>query len=119
MTDQIVCTVCPLGCIMEVEHTRDRILSVTGNRCKRGLGYAEKEILHPERTVTTTVRIRGGAIGLLPVKTSRSIAKDLVFTVMKEANAVCVNAPVKMGTVIIANIAGSGADLVATRTIEA
>ncbi len=117
MNRKLICISCPLGCSLEVEFDAKKILSVTGNSCKRGAEYAEKEIFHPERIVTTTVKVRGAAIDFLPVKTASSVPKQLTFKVMEAARHIEVKAPVKLGDVIIPDVAGTGVDLVATRSL--
>lgn len=118
MKRSIICISCPLGCNLSVEHDDKVILSVTGNTCKLGPKYAAKEVFAPERVVTSTIKIEGAKIPLLPVKTDRSVSKDKMFDVMKEIYKFKVKAPVKRGDAICKNICNSGADLVATRTLN-
>ena len=54
---ELTCIGCPLGCLINVEIRDGKIISVTGNTCKRGWEYAVKEMTDPTRIVTTTVRI--------------------------------------------------------------
>jgi len=118
MKKELICINCPLGCNLEVTYDKKKIIRVKGNTCKRGEQYAEKEIFHPERIVTTTVRVKGADIPLVPVKTAQSVPKKLSFKIMKEAFSVCVEAPVKTGDVVIKDILGTGVDLVATRNLK-
>ena len=109
----LTCIVCPKGCELRVELDENgKIKDVSGYTCKRGLVYAEAECTHPTRTVTSTVRTVDGAI--LPVKTSSAIPKELIFAAMKEINAARAAADAKIGDVIIADVLGTGADVVAT-----
>jgi len=117
MKSNLLCTSCPFGCRLEVEHDDREIFSVTGNRCKKGLEYAEHEIFDPRRVVTTTVRISGAPIELVPVKTDRSIPKKLCFDIVQAASRICLHAPVNCGDVVIENVCGSGANLVVTRSL--
>jgi CxxC motif-containing protein len=119
MTENLLCLSCPLGCELTVDHTGKELREVRGHRCPRGLEYAEKEIFHPERIVTTTVRITGAAIDLLPVKTDKSVPRELCFQVIAAASACIVNAPVRRGQPLITDLAGTGANLVAARTLPA
>ncbi len=114
-TREMICIVCPQGCRLTVEEKNDGEIVVMGNACNRGIPYAKKELTNPTRVVTSTVKINGGIHKRLPVKTSIDIPKGLNFAVMKELNNVEVNAPIKVGTVLIKNILGTGADIVATR----
>ncbi len=113
---ELVCIVCPRGCRLQVDE--DNGYAVTGNSCPRGEEYGKNELQHPTRVLTTTVRVTGGVHRRLPVKTSTAIPKDLLFEAMEVANAVSVAAPVQPGQVIVENLLGTGADLVAGRGIE-
>ncbi len=113
----LTCIVCPRGCLLSIElDGKGTPLSVSGNACKRGLAYAEKECTHPERTVTSTVRTECGNV--VAVKTSAAVPKEKVFSVMEEINAVRARCPIKVGDVIIENVAGTGACVVATAECE-
>jgi CxxC motif-containing protein len=118
MIRELICINCPQGCNITVEYGEQEIFSVEGNECKLGVKYAEKEIFHPERIVTTTVRIFGASIPLLPVKTDRSVPKDLSFKIVEQASKIRAEAPVKVGDVIIENILNTGANLVATLSLR-
>lgn len=118
MKKVIICISCPLGCNLSVEYNDKIITGVLGNACNRGSQYAEKEIFSPERVVTSTVKITGAKIPLLPVKTDCSVSKEKMFSVMEEIFKIQVKAPIKRGHIICKNICGSGANLVATRTLE-
>lgn len=123
MTKDLVCIVCPNGCRLRVtvpdggEPTPEEI-EVSGNRCARGVEYARQEITSPRRVLTSTVKLSGGRHIRLPVKTSRSIPKTKLFEVMRRLDGVEVKAPVHTGQVIVQNVSGTGADIVATRDME-
>lgn len=53
----------------------------------------------------------------LPVKTSAPVPKASIMDVMREVNRITVRGPARLGDVIAANIAGTGVDLLATRTM--
>ena len=108
----LTCIVCPKGCELHVELDGGNIKKVEGYTCKRGLVYAEAECTHPTRTVTSTVRTVGGAV--LPVKTSSPIPKELIFELMRTINSATAKDDAKIGDVIIKNVLGTGADVVAT-----
>lgn len=111
MTRQMTCIICPRGCTLQVEQEGERI-TVSGNACKRGEVYARAECTHPERTLTTTVATEDG--GVLPVKTNRPVPKETLFACMKEINRVVAPAHVQPGDVLLHDLLGTGADLVAT-----
>jgi CxxC motif-containing protein len=115
---EIVCIVCPTGCRIRVRGSDDQRLSISGNECKRGEQYALKEITDPCRTLITTVRIEHGTLRRLPVRTDREIPKASIFPCMEVINRVRVEAPVEIGQVIIPDVLGTGADVVATRSMR-
>ena len=114
---EMICIVCPKGCRLSVDQRPDGEILVMGNGCNRGIPYAKKELTNPTRVVTSTVKINGGIHKRLPVKTSTDIPKGLNFAVMKELEKIEVNAPIKVGTVLIKNILDTGADIVTTRNM--
>ncbi len=107
-----------MGCNLEVIYDADKIISVKGNECPRGKEYAAREMFHPERIVTTTVRVKGAAIPTLPVKTARSIPKGIGIKIVQAASKITITAPVEAGDIIIKDVLGTGVNLIATRTIE-
>ena len=109
---ELTCIVCPMGCRMNIEKDGEG-WKVTGNTCKRGETYAIQETTCPMRTLTSLVRISGGEGPLCPVKTANVIPKAKLAEALVEVKAACAQAPVKIGDVIISNIAGTGVDLVA------
>lgn len=114
MKKSLVCVSCPLGCNIEVEMENGEVISVTGNTCKRGDAYARTEMTHPVRSLTSTVKVKGGSHPVVPVKSAKPIPKEKMFECMKQINSVTVDAPVKIGDVIIENVLGTGVDIVAT-----
>lgn len=117
MKKEIICTVCPRGCHVMVEGEGEKILSVEGHSCKRGLEYASAEFAHPVRILTTTVKIAGVAGDLLPVRSNKPVPKEKLFACMDEIRQAQVQLPVKRYDVVIANICGTGVDIVATKTV--
>ena len=113
----LTCIVCPKGCPMTVTLSDDgKVLDVKGNTCPRGKVYADSECTHPVRTVTSTVFCEGG--GIISVKTSSPIPKELVFRVMEEINLVRAPKSTVIGDVIIKNVLDTGADVVASSNIN-
>ena len=113
MDRELTCIVCPRGCNLVVKFNTDgSILEITGNACKRGVTYAENECTHPKRTVTSTVRCADGRI--IAVKTADVIPKERVFDAMREINAARPEGEIKIGDVIIENVAETGVSVVAT-----
>ena len=115
MTRELTCIVCPKGCQLKVELEDKKIVSVTGYTCKRGVAYAEAECTAPMRTLTTTAAVEGG--GVVPVKTDKTIPKELLFEAMKAVNEARVPKDAKLGYVVIENLLGTGANIVTTRNV--
>ena len=105
MKRNLTCIVCPRGCRMTVELEDKRVLSVSGNFCPRGIGYAEAECTHPTRTVTTTARCSDGS--LVSVRTQKPIPKERMMDCMSMVNAMVVQLPVAVGDVIVEDAFGS------------
>lgn len=111
----LICITCPKGCHLTVDE--DNNFAVTGNACPRGAEYARNELLHPVRVITSTVRVAGAAIPRLPVKTDKPLAKEKMFECMELINSLDVQAPVKVGQVLAANILGTDVNIVATKSL--
>lgn len=115
-----LCIGCPLGCRLEVdEDDHGDIVEVRGSSCKKGDRYAVQEHTDPRRGVTTTVAISGGLWPRLPVKTTDDIPKDQVLSACEALRRVRVEAPVKLGDVVMRDLLGTGCDVVATRDMPA
>lgn len=110
---KLTCIVCPKGCALTVEFDdAGAIVNISGHTCPRGKDYAYAECTMPVRTVTSTVRCKDGEV--VAVKTSAPIPKAMVFDVMREINGLSVECDVKIGDVVIADVLGTGADVVVT-----
>lgn len=107
-----------MGCSLQVEIEANDIKSVTGNSCKRGEMYARQEVFHPMRMITSIVPVTNGDIAMVSVKTSQPVEKEKIFDVMKALKDLKVQAPVEIGQVLIENIAGTKASVVATKNIN-
>lgn len=116
-TRELTCIGCPMGCTVTVTMENGKVTSVTGNTCPKGDAYARKEVTNPTRIVTSTVRVIGGIAPMVNVKTSSDIPKDKIFDCIEAIKDVTVAAPVKIGDVILTNVAGTGIDIVAARNI--
>ena len=103
-TKNLTCIGCPMGCALTVTYepgNRDSV-KVTGNTCKKGELYAIDEVTNPTRIVTGTVRV----------------PKNRIFDVAHELMNISVEAPAKIGDVVVKDICGTGADLIITRNVE-
>ncbi|MDF2674345.1 MAG: hypothetical protein K0R09_2613 [Clostridiales bacterium] len=110
---KMTCINCPLGCSLEVR-INDEDIQVSGNKCKRGLEYGVNEIKDPRRIVTSTMKVISGDKPLVSVKTDSEIPKKLIFEAMKIISKSSINAPVKIGDILLENILDTGINIVAT-----
>lgn len=115
-TKTLTCIGCPMGCALTARVT-EQGLQISGYTCRRGLAYAQKELTHPARTVTSTVRVSGGAAPVVSVRTATDVPKEAIRQVMAAIHALTVPAPVKLGDVLAENIAGTGVALTATKSV--
>ena len=118
MIKELTCINCPMGCLVTVTMDGDEITDISGYTCPRGKTYAEKEVTNPTRVVTSTVKVVGGKRERVACKTAEDIPKDKIMDVMRAINAAEVQAPVVIGEVLIANVADTGVDVVATRDLN-
>ena len=113
---ELVCIVCPNGCTLHIEGDGKNI-KISGQKCKKGLTFAQNEITNPMRSICSTVRTAFSEIPVLPVKVSCEIPKDKIFEVMQAINGVTVRERIGTGDIIIINVCGTNADIIATSNI--
>ncbi|HML38387.1 MAG TPA: FAD-dependent oxidoreductase [Bacillota bacterium] len=113
----ITCIMCPNGCEIDYD--------LHGGMCGKGPAYVKNEVLNPKRTLTSSVRVTGGAAAsanganagiapLVSVKTSGSIPKEKLPDAMRIISGLAVEAPVEPGQVIMKDFIEEGIDLIAT-----
>ncbi len=112
----ITCINCPMGCRMTVALDGERVLSVTGNTCKRGETYARREVTAPVRMVTAVIPVRGSAMPV-SVKTREPIPKKDIPACMAALRGLSLTAPVRAGETVLADVCGSGVDVIATKSV--
>jgi len=115
-TKIITCIGCPSGCEMTVTKIGDTF-QVEGNQCKRGEKYAIEEFTAPKRILTTTLQVKNGVLPLIPVRTDKPIPKERLFDCMKYLSSIIVPAPIKMGQVLVKNVLGLNANIIASRDL--
>lgn len=115
---ELICIGCPMGCMVTVEMDGNEVRSVSGYTCPRGKTYAEKEVKDPTRIVTSTVKVTGGVRERVACKTASDIPKGKIADVMKDINAACAAAPVRIGDILIENAAGTGVGVIATANVD-
>lgn len=114
---EMICINCPMGCRLTVDDTDKNNIIVSGNTCPRGKVYAVNEVTAPKRMVTGSVRVAGGSIAMVSVKTREAIPKELIFPCLEQLKQVTLVAPVHIGDVAVANVCGCGVDVVVTKNV--
>lgn len=117
MEQLITCINCPVGCRMTVNVENGEVTSVTGNSCKRGVTYAAQESVAPMRMITAAVPVAGRRLPV-SVKTRTPVPKGLIFACMRQISALALQAPVHRGETVLADVCGTGVDVIATKTVE-
>jgi len=102
----------------EFDITEGKILFLEGNNCKRGIKFAQAELKNPLRLLTTTVGIDSKKVRRLAVRSDVPVPKDKVAGMIRIARQKKVEAPVKMGQIIVADILKTGASIIASSTVE-
>ena len=110
----ITCVQCPMGCQLKVTIDDGEVVSVEGNTCPRGRTYGEREATCPERVVTSLVSVAGDSRPV-PCKTVAAVPKELVEQVLIEIKNTRLEPGVRVGDVLIRDVAGTGIDVIATR----
>ena len=112
---KMICINCPKGCELDVEQVGDEV-RVTGHTCPRGEAYGRAELVNPTRMVTGLVRV-AGMRKPLPVKTRTAIPKGKIDATLFAMHQATVQLPVRIGDVIIPDVADTGVDVVATANL--
>lgn len=118
-TRQFVCTMCPIGCPLELEFDGEEIREIQGQQCNRGAKYAKQEFTDPRRSFSTTVAIEGGIYPRLPVKLTAAIPKARLIEAAEAIHRIRLQAPVAMGEVVLSGLLGfEDVDVVACRPMR-
>jgi len=107
------CVVCPWGCTLKVDGE-----NISGYSCARGLKYAKAEQTDPRRAISGSVRILNAVQNVVPVKTSAPLPKHLLREAAALLYTIKIEAPVKTGDIIVANILGTDSHFIAARSME-
>ena len=114
MKRDMICIICPRGCSLTAEITENGV-QVSGNACPKGEEYAINECTNPVRTVTATVRVSNRYNTMASVKTVTPVAKDKMMDVMAALREIQIQAPAKIGDIILKDVCGS--DIVITKDV--
>ncbi|HWQ06963.1 MAG TPA: DUF1667 domain-containing protein [Feifaniaceae bacterium] len=110
---EIVCIVCPNGCRIRCTPKEDGY-AFSGNKCKRGVAYAEAELTRPMRSLTSSVKTVFPDSPVVSVRTDGEIEKSRIPDVLTALGKVTLDHPVEMGDVIIPNVCNTGVNMICT-----
>ncbi|MBC7320371.1 DUF1667 domain-containing protein [bacterium] len=106
----LTCIVCPVGCKIKIDEDGN----IYGARCDRGVSFVKRELLSSERILTTTVKVDGGIVKVVPVKSNKPIPKERLREIVKKVSSLSVRAPIHRGDVIYSD---EEVSLIATRSV--
>jgi CxxC motif-containing protein len=116
--DRLTCVLCPVGCELEVRGDRSGEPEVLGNQCDKGIPFAVEETLHPKRNLATSVPVSGTVAKMVSVRLSGCVPREMIFPILAEISRLRPEAPVLRGQILIADVLGTGVDVIATRTVR-
>ncbi len=106
------CILCPNGCRL----TYEKDGSISGNKCKRGIQYAQQERTDPMRTLTLTVRTQNGT--LVPARTAEPVPRAKLMEALSALQRVVLpDRAYTCGEVLVENLLGT--KVIATANISA
>ncbi len=116
---KVRCIICPEGCIITatVEESIKKVLSLEGNRCKRGIRFTEDEVKNPLRILTTTINIDSKTAKRLPVRSDIPAPRDMLFKLIEETKKIKVKPPVFSGDILLKNAAGIKVNIISSATM--
>lgn len=111
--ESMICINCPKGCRMDAVYTDDE-WKINGNDCIRGEDYARQELTDPRRILTALMRPEGSDKPV-SVKTDRTVPRARLLECAAALYRVHPKLPIKAGDVLIDDLCGTGARVIATR----
>ena len=121
MLKTLTCILCPIGCTLGVQLTdqdTNNEYEISGGKCPKGQAYALEEMTSPKRTLQSSIGVEGGHLPLVSIKTSSPVPKEKIMELMAYINDLSFEAPIQIGDILVENILGLGASIVATKNIE-
>jgi CxxC motif-containing protein len=116
---EFICVTCPVGCSIQAEVEGESLIGIRGQACQRGEAFVREELTAPRRMLTTTVRVNGGRLPLVPVRSNVPVPKGLMFEIARALREVELQAPVADHQMVLENALGSGVNVVTSRGMDA
>ncbi|MDD6347061.1 MAG: DUF1667 domain-containing protein [Lachnospiraceae bacterium] len=117
MIRELICINCPMGCRMTVTLENGAVTDVTGNTCPRGRDYAIQEATRPLRVLTGIMKAEG-CPQPFSVRSDGQIPKDMIRACAAELKKHHPPLPVQAGDIVIADILGTGVNIIATSHLD-
>lgn len=114
---QFICVTCPVGCTIDATVEDRELLEIQGQACKRGVAFVREELTAPRRTLTTTVRVRGGVLPLVPVRSAGALPKELISSIVRDLREIVLDAPIAEHQVVVRDVHGTGIDIITSRAM--
>ena len=109
----VTCVCCPRGCSVTV----DEAGLIRGNGCRNGAAFALERLSAVPRRFVGTVRLNGAAVERCPVRTDRPVPPERLEDVERALRELEAEAPVYVSQVLLRNVCGTGANVVAAGSI--
>ena len=113
---QITCICCPKGCGVDI-YSLDTDYQVNNHQCIKGKDYVIMEMTNPTRFLTTTIAVNGNPSSRLAVRTNIPVPKSKVQDVVAATKKIEIKSPVYMGQILISQVAGTDADVIASSEV--
>lgn len=86
---------------------------------QKGRNMQKKRMTAPVRMLTSSVRVNGGVMPVVSVKTASAIPKEKIKECAEALKSIEVKAPIAIGEAVVKDLCHTGVDLVATRNVQA
>lgn len=96
----------------------NKVILVENALCNRGEAYAKDEIQSPKRSLTSTIKVIGGNLPLVSVRSDRTIPKEKIQEALIELRKLELQAPIEYHQIIIRDLLGTGANIITTKKVE-
>lgn len=113
------CVGCQMRCRLVVRVDADALIDVSGNRCKRALGLAQRRLKARVAELMLKLAVTGGCEPRVEARASEPVTPDVARLIGAAMRHQTVSAPVNAGDVLIHDAAGLGIDLVAMNDVPA
>lgn len=97
---EITCPVCKNHCLLTIEQDGEQI-TVSGNKCARGELHAKEELRGERKVVTYHAATTFASMPSVPVKTTGTVPKELVFRLIRLIKKQTIDHPMQRGEVLL------------------